>query len=372
MSGDNDPVLDSDQWCKTSSGDTMVTKFTWTIEDFASLPEKTGHPILSSIFLAKKPNIENSKWQLILYPNGMEDSGDHMSIFLFSLNDVSVKAKYQVSILDFTLKKRKTLKSSICQFAKFEGYDLKGKTKGDHWGLRKWMLRKPLLKNPQQLPDGHLTLLCELTVYGKRKISSGPEYIEDKSIKHAKGLKQVSEHLGKIFTDKDLSDVEIECDGKVFNCHELILSARSDVFRAMFQNDMTENRSKKVDIQNVDPEVVSEMLNFIYTGVTNEDFLKEPENAGELLGAANRYQLGLLKDICEDRLCSALKVGNSIEYLILGDLYQASKLRRMALRMVASNMASLVATEEYNELVKTHPVLAAEIPAAMVEVTNNN
>ena len=111
----------------------------------------------------------------------------------------------------------------------------------------------------------------------------------------------------------------------------------------MFQNDMAENRSKKVDMQDVDHEVVGEMLNFIYTGVTNEDFLKE--KAGELLGVANRYQLELLKSICEEKLCSTLNVDNSIEHLIFGDMYDASKLRRMALRMVASNMTTLVDTE---------------------------
>ena len=43
------------------------------------------------------------------------------------------------------------------------------------------------------------------------------------------------------------------------------------------------------------------MLNFIYTGVINQDVLKE--KAGEMLGAANRYQLELLKSICEEKIC---------------------------------------------------------------------
>ena len=35
---------------------------------------------------------------------------------------------------------------------------------------------------------------------------------------------------------------------------------------------------------------------------------------------------------------------------------------------IARNMTKLVATEDYENLVKNHPVLATEIPAAMVEV----
>ena len=54
------------------------------------------------------------------------------------------------------------------------------------------------------------------------------------------------------------------------------------------------------------------------------------------------------------------------------DMYEASKLRRMALRMVADNMVKLVDTEEYKDLVKNHKGLAAEIPAAMVEAMKKN
>ena len=115
---------------------------------------------------------------------------------------------------------------------------------------------------------------------------------------------------------------------------------------------MMERRTKRVNVQDVNPEVVGEMLNFIYTGIriSNEDVLKE--KAAELLGAANRYQLELLKSICDDKLCSSLNISNSIDYLIFGDMYKASKLRRIALRMVTSNMATLVGTKEYKDLAR--------------------
>ena len=75
-----------------------------------------------------------------------------------------------------------------------------------------------------------------------------------------------------------------------------------------------------------------------------------------------------MKNICEDKLCLTLEISNSIEYLVLGDMHQADKLKRMALKMIARNMTTLVNTEEYQDLVKSHPTLVAEIPAVMVEV----
>ena len=40
------------------------------------------------------------------------------------------------------------------------------------------------------------------------------------------------------------------------------------MFRAMFQADMAEKKNKAVDIQDLHPDVVGEMLQFIYTGNT--------------------------------------------------------------------------------------------------------
>ena len=39
----------------------------------------------------------------------------------------------------------------------------------------------------------------------------------------------------------------------------------------MFQADMKETRMKKVNIIGIRPEVVAEMLHFIYTGVTSKE-----------------------------------------------------------------------------------------------------
>ena len=56
----------------------------------------------------------------------------------------------------------------------------------------------------------------------------------------------------------------------------------------------------QVTIKDIPSDVVAEMLLFIYTGNTpNLNKL-----AGDLLGAAEQYQLEMLKDICEEKLCS--------------------------------------------------------------------
>ena len=353
----------SDQWCRTTSGETTETTFAWTIEDFKSRPEKVGEKIASSIFLVKKPN-KTSSWKLELYPKGQDGAGDeaenYLSIYLTPFNDFPVKAKYRVSILDSSSNKTNAWKCHhICDFSR--GAE-------SSWGRKKWILREQIINSTNLLPGGHLTIFCELTVYGTDKTLSGSQDVEIQSVTNARRLEhleQVSEHLGKLFNDKQFSDVEIECGGEIFYCHINILSTRSDYFRAMFQADLAENRTKKVSIKGIDSEVAGEMLNFIYTGGTNDNVLKEKSK--ELLEAADKYQLDVLKSICEDHLCSNLHINNALENLVFGDFHQASKLRRMAMKVIASNLVKVVETEEYQNLVKHHPSIAAEIPKALVK-----
>ena len=92
----------------------------------------------------------------------------------------------------------------------------------------------------------------------------------------------------------------------------------------------------------------------------------------DLLGAADQYQLDLLKNKCEEKLCSSLEVSNSVELLVLADLYQASKLRRMALRLVARNMDTLVDTDVYEDFTSRHPTLAVQITKALVQKAGIN
>ena len=74
------------------------------------------------------------------------------------------------------------------------------------------------------------------------------------------------------------------------------------------------------------------MILYIYTGNTpNLNKL-----AGDLLGAAEQYQLEMLKNICEEKLCNSLEISNSVNHLILGDLYQATNYISCLLLLIAS------------------------------------
>lgn len=74
--------------------------------------------------------------------------------------------------------------------------------------------------------------------------------------------------MEKLLTNGTFSDTVLVVDGREFYAHKAILAARSPVFSAMFEHEMTESRKGRVEISDIDPDVFNEMLKFIYTGDT--------------------------------------------------------------------------------------------------------
>lgn len=101
---------------------------------------------------------------------------------------------------------------------------------------------------------------------------------------------RLSEDLSQLFESQKFSDVILTVGGKEFYAHKAILAARSPVFAAMFEHEMEEKKQNRVDITDMDHEVMKEMLKFIYSG-------KSPQlekMADELLAAADKVCLDLL------------------------------------------------------------------------------
>merc|ERR1719300_659315 len=161
------------------------------------------------------------------------------------------------------------------------------------------------------------TKLYEILVRRSWLISGGDlkPFMLNTSVHH----KQLIKDLNHVFLDKANNyDVTLTCGDQVFYCHKFMLSSRSPVFKAMFQSNMAENESGAVSINDIDHDVLLEMLQYMYTGCS----LTLEKYAGDLLAAAEKYQLDQLKGSCEEMLISKLDVENCIEMLLLGEIHQ--------------------------------------------------
>lgn len=101
---------------------------------------------------------------------------------------------------------------------------------------------------------------------------------------------EIVAHIGKI--DVQLPPFLLEGDVMIFARVKFLIgftlfSARSPVFAAMFAHEMEERKHNRVEIQDVDHEVLREMLRFIYTGkATNLEKM-----ADDLLAAADKVKV---------------------------------------------------------------------------------
>ena len=86
---------------------------------------------------------------------------------------------------------------------------------------------------------------------GKISTSSDP-----KPLAQPAAVDNVADDLEKAFSNKQFSDIQLLCKGEKFDCHRVILAARSPVFAAMFNHDMKENINKEVKLDSMEPKIL--------------------------------------------------------------------------------------------------------------------
>ena len=93
--------------------------------------------------------------------------------------------------------------------------------------------------------------------------------------------------IGKLLQMNEFSDFQIICQRKVFHVNRNILACSSNVFHPMLTNDTLEKRTGKMTIEDMEPDSVEELLNYIYTGRV-ENLVPEWK-AMDLFVAADRF-----------------------------------------------------------------------------------
>lgn len=337
----NTPVAES--WCYTQ---VKVIKFSymWTINNFSFCREEMGEVLKSSTFSAGTN--DKLKWCLRVNPKGLdEESKDYLSLYLLlvSCNKTEVRAKFKFSILNAKREETKAMESQ-------RAYRF---VQGKDWGFKKFIRRDFLLDEANGLlPDDKLTLYCEVSVVADSVNISG----QTNSIQFKVPECRLSEDLGGLFESQKFSDA-ILCVGKEeFYVHKAVLAARSPVFAAMFQHEMEEKKQNRVEITDVDPVVLREMLRFIYTGKSSN--LDKME--ADLLSAADKYDLERLKVMCEESLCSNLSVESAAEVLILADMHSANQLKAHAIEYINTHATDVMETIGWKEMIRSQPHLIAE------------
>ena len=173
-------------------------------------------------------------------------------------------------------------------------------------------------------------------------------------------LDHIHQDMLSLFKREVLTDTIIKCQGKEVKVHRAVLASRSPVFMAMFEADMKEKQSGVIEVSDITPEAMSDLVTYLYTGTApNLNTL-----ASELLEAAEKYQLPHLITKCENELGRNIKDINVVEMIRLADLHGRSALKKACLEFIRRNSANVFQTSEWADF-KEHKV------SLLVEVLEN-
>jgi len=345
-------------YCKTEVTESDKFTFVWEIPKFSSRTEINGNCFYSKEFTINGPGNKSTKWRGRIYPNGCKSAEDYVSVYLENANDEDVMVKCSIVTVDSNMKKNKDSK----KYMHMEKIRAKRGRGWDQFFDR----TKDMAKFAQ---NDTLILVFEIIVVGdvEESIELKDSCNESEALSEKFHQDQMSRDLFLLFQRKDFADVIVMCGNKKFECHKVILSSRSPVFKAILTSNMKEQNMGTVEIKNMNPQVLEDLLSYIYTSYApNIDTL-----ANELFAAADQYQLEKLKELCEVKLCSNIQVENCIELLILGDMYQASTLKTKALEFVSQNMDKINISECKKTLI-SNPSLLFEVMELMLPKKNDN
>ena len=300
-----------------------------------------GEKLLSFTPMFSPPETPKSKWRLAVY-----DCGTNIKIIAFHFNSVGKAenllepALVKMSILDRN--GRKVIQQTIPSSPNLPGV--------------KCLLSKgEIIKSGCQQADESFTFCFKIFTQVKI-ISVSPA---DPSVNVIDCKCGLSTHLDGLFESMQFSDIIFKVRGREFPAHKLILSARSEVFAAMFQHPMEENLTNQIKIDDIDPNVFQELLRFIYTGRVQVDKLEML--AAGLFIAADKYLLGQLKLTCENHLLRYMSPENCIVLLSNGDLQNPTELLKKAAKFFRRLPSQVMATEKWEKMEEENPRLLCRI-----------
>ncbi|OXU28861.1 hypothetical protein TSAR_009154 [Trichomalopsis sarcophagae] len=324
-------------------------KYKWVIDNFCTGCLKPGECLVSPTF-ATYYGAKKNDWYVKLYPKGTTDTiKSWISVFLCSSTTTDFKATATFKILN-------SQNEEFVSHTTDEDIFIEEMSRG----FQQFVTIQHIMdRNLGLLTDGRVTIVCELVVNANKEndivsvmekmivmgkclrlqneLKNLKDTVEDKDKTSSLRFKELEE-LEQLIGETNYSDVELCVEGKTIRAHKCILALKSPVFAAMFQTEMKEKCENKVQIQDIEYSVFTEMLRYVYScQVTDIKTM-----AVELLAAADRYSIDGLKAACERTICSSLSVDNAAKSLQLAERYRLDELRRMAIHFIVRNSKKIV------------------------------
>lgn len=148
----------------------------------------------------------------------------------------------------------------------------------------------------------------------------------------------------------------------VLRAHRLVLTARCEIFYAMFRpGAMRESENGIVRIPDHAVEIVTKMLEFIYTnGVCDLSRLSSTQLI-DLITLSEQYLLQPLKHLCEVAAKDLLTVNNIGRFMCAAEKFNAIYLKDFCIAFFTQHSADIVDDENFRDELESCPSLALTI-----------
>jgi speckle-type POZ protein len=215
--------------------------FKWEIQNFNQRPEINGQGFFSPKFSVNDLKDRSGDCALKIYPNGEnKECSEYVSIYLENVSDKLLTLSYSVSVLDSNGMK---MEESISHNREY-----RPSKKG--WGFDDFLQIKLLIKDGEIINNGVLIIQLDI-------VQPGPGY----------AVASLSDDLHKYFMNNSFSDIKVLCNNEKFDCHRVLLAARSPVFEAMCLGGFREGTSGEINLNHMDINVVKVGLESLYVRV---------------------------------------------------------------------------------------------------------
>ena len=149
---------------------------------------------------------------------------------------------------------------------------------------------------------------------------------------------ELCEGMAKVQVE-EAADVTVVCGEDTYHLHSDLLAAKSRFFATSLDIAMVEKQERKVVVKGVKPETFKKVVGYMY-----EEKLEEGMDLGEMLEAADWFDMEELKEDIFNKVKGNLNTANVLAIGNLADTFNAERLVQACVRFLVEE--AIVLTRE--------------------------
>lgn len=155
---------------------------------------------------------------------------------------------------------------------------------------------------------------------------------------------KILQNFKDLFLKKEDCDVIIRVKKHEFPAHKVIPKARPDVFATALRNDMKEQDTECLDIENCEPSVFYDFLCFLYSEDENSISAK---NVIDLFSIAEKYDVPDLKEKCIEFMKENLTIETFCDTIAMAFQYSQTNLINVSTKFFVENAPRIIQTDKW-------------------------